>query len=152
MGIEITLDSSVIVKWFKKGEEFEREALRLRDEIFKGIIGPIMSEWVFLEVVRALVKVGLQEAKINQAYSALRDMVELGFIKVISISNLLEVAKDLEIGLNLYASDAVNLSPALIGSTNMLSEDKHLHRKSVRDFLEKAGLKVLRLKDLYPTK
>lgn len=30
--MEICVDSSVIVKWFKVGEEHEREASRLRDE------------------------------------------------------------------------------------------------------------------------
>ena len=90
------------------------------------------------------------EDKINQAYSTLRDMVELGFIEVVLISDLLEKAKEVEIKLNLYASDAANLSSSLVSSTNMLSEDKHLLRKSVKDFMEKVGLKVLRLKDLYP--
>ena len=149
MGMRITADSSVIVKWFKKGEEFEKEALKLRDDVLSGIMGLIMSEWVYLEVIRALVKAGFPEAKIVEAYSTLRDIADLGFIEVFSISNLLEKAKDIEIKLNLYASDAVNLSPALISSTNMVSEDKHILRKSVRDFMGKAGLKVLRLKDLY---
>ncbi|RLG40542.1 MAG: hypothetical protein DRO05_06065 [Thermoproteota archaeon] len=54
------------------------------------------------------------------------------------------------IELNLYASDAVNLSSALMSSTDILSEDKHLLRRPVRDFMRKAGLKVLRLTDIYP--
>jgi len=33
LAIKIAVDSSVIVKWFKKGEEFEREALVLKDEV-----------------------------------------------------------------------------------------------------------------------
>jgi hypothetical protein len=39
---------------------------------------------------------------------------------------------------------------SIIHSTNMLSEDKHILRKYVKDFMGKFGLKVLRLKDLYP--
>ena len=70
--MRVTADSSVIVKWFKKGEEFEKEALKLRDDVLSGVIGLIMSEWVYLEVIRALVKAGFQEAKVVEAYSTLR--------------------------------------------------------------------------------
>ena len=143
------MDSSVIVKWFKRGEEFEAEALRLRDEVLSGVITLVMSEWVYLEVVRGLVKARFPGDKITQAYNTLMEMADLGFIKVIPVSNLLGEAKELEIQLNLYASDAVNLAPALIESINMLSEDKHLLRRSVKDFLEKRGLKMSRLKDFY---
>lgn len=150
MGLRITLDSSVIVKWFKKGEEFEEEALKLRDDVLSGVVSPIISEWVYLEVIRALIKTGFPRVKVNEAYDTLRDMAEFGFIEVISVTSLLDKAKELMIELNLYASDAVNLSSALMSSTDILSEDKHLLRRPVRDFMRKAGLKVLRLTDIYP--
>ncbi|HID90883.1 TPA: PIN domain-containing protein [Candidatus Bathyarchaeota archaeon] len=150
MTVRIAMDSSVIVKWFKKGEESEREALKLRDETLSSAISLTMSEWVYLEVVRGLVKAGFPEAKIIQAYSTLRDMASLGFIETIPVSDLLEKAKEIEIKLRLYASDAVNLAPALMSSADMLTEDRHLLRRSVRDFMGRRGLRILRLKDLYP--
>ena len=52
-----TLDASIVVKWFKKGEELEQEALSLRDKILGSKIYTITSEWLLLEVVRALIKV-----------------------------------------------------------------------------------------------
>lgn len=149
MTTRIVVDSSVIVKWFKKGEELEKEALRLRDDVLSGTVNIVMSEWVYLEVVRGLVKTGFPEDKITQAYNTLREMADLGFMEAAPVSTLLEKAKELEIRLNLYASDAVNLAPALINSMDMLSEDKHLLRRSVEDFMEKLGLKILRLKDFY---
>ena len=152
MTLRIAVDSSVIVKWFKKGEEFEEEALKFRDDVFSGSINAVISEWVYLEVVRGLVKIGLQENMIGRAYNTLKEAAYLGFIEVIPVSNLLDEAKKLEIRLRLYASDAVNLATALKNSINMLSEDRHLHRKSVGDYLVKRGLRVFRLKDLYKTR
>ncbi|RJS81004.1 PIN domain-containing protein [Candidatus Bathyarchaeota archaeon] len=152
MTLRIAVDSSVIVKWFKKGEEFEEEALKFRDDVFSGSINAVISEWVYLEVVRGLVKIGLQENMIDRAYDTLKEAAYLGFIEVIPVSNLLDEAKKLEIRLRLYASDAVNLATALKNSINMLSEDRHLHRKSVGDYLVKRGLRVFRLKDLYKTR
>jgi len=150
--LRIAVDSSVIVKWFKKGEEFEEEALKFRDDVFSGSINAVISEWVYLEVVRGLVKIGLQENMIDRAYDTLKEAAYLGFIEVIPVSNLLDEAKKLEVRLRLYASDAVNLATALKNSINMLSEDRHLHRKSVGDYLVKRGLRVFRLKDLYKTR
>lgn len=104
---------------------------------------------MYLEVVRGLVKTGFSEDKIIKAYNTLREMADLGFIEVVPVSILLEKAKELEIVLNLYASDAVNLAPALVNSINMLSEDKHLFHSSVKDFIENVGLRIFNLKDFY---
>ena len=150
MSVMVGVDSSIIVKWFKKGEEHEKEALKLRDDTLSAIVNPILSEWVYLEVVRALVKAKYPKAKIIQSYDTLKEMAELGFIRIIPISSLLEKAKDLEIETNLYASDAVNLSTAVLNSKDMLTEDKHLLQKSVKDFMEKLGLKINGLDEFYP--
>ncbi|MBS7656218.1 PIN domain-containing protein [Candidatus Bathyarchaeota archaeon] len=149
MSKELAVDSSIIVKWFKKGEEFEKEALKLRDDILKGTVTIVISEWIYLEVVRALVKSGFPDKKITQAYITLKDMVELGFIKAMPISNLLDKAKELEISLKLYAADAVNLAPSLIRSIDMLSEDKHLLRDSVKEFMKSFKLRILKLNEFY---
>lgn len=151
MSLKICIDSSIIVKWFKKGEEHEREALKLRDETLSSTVNPIICEWAYLEVVRALVKAGYTKAKIIQAYKILKEMAELGFINTVPVHNLLEKAKDLEMELNLYASDAVNLATAVLNKKNMLTEDKHLLQENVRNYMEKLGLKVTRLKEFYPT-
>lgn len=151
MSIAIGVDSSVIVKWFKKGEHLEREALKLRDDTLSGAVSPIISEWVYLELVRALVKAEYPKAKIIQAYETLREMAELGFIKAIPTSSLMEKAKDLEIELKLYTSDAVNLSAAITNSVDILTDDKHLLQNSMKKFMENLGLKVRKLDGFYPT-
>mgnify|MGYP001026922826 CR=1 FL=1 len=55
MSVVISVDASVIVKWFKKGEKYEQEALKLRDNVLSTAVSPILSEWVYLEVVRGFV-------------------------------------------------------------------------------------------------
>lgn len=149
MSVEICIDSSVMVKWFKVGEEYEREALMLRDEVLSMRIIPVISEWAYLEVVRALVKANYPKAKIIQTYDTLKEMAEVGLIKVISLFNLLEKAKDLEINLDLYASDAVNLAVAVLQSRSMLTEDRHLLKESVKKYMEVLGLRIIRLNEFF---
>ncbi|MBS7648842.1 hypothetical protein KEJ17_04260 [Candidatus Bathyarchaeota archaeon] len=149
MSVEICIDSSVMVKWFKVGEEYEREALMLRDEVLSMRIIPVISEWAYLEVVRALVKANYPKAKIIQTYDTLKEMAEVGLIKVISLFNLLGKAKDLEIDLDLYASDAVNLAVAVLQSRSMLTEDRHLLKESVKKYMEVLGLRIIRLNEFF---
>ncbi|MEM2960317.1 MAG: hypothetical protein QXU67_01790 [Candidatus Bathyarchaeia archaeon] len=149
MSVEICIDSSVMVKWFKVGEEYEREALMLRDEVLSMRIIPVISEWAYLEVVRALVKANYPKAKIIQTYDTLKEMAEIGLIKVISLFNLLGKAKDLEIDLDLYASDAVNLAVAVLQSRSMLTEDRHLLKESVKKYMEVLGLRIIRLNEFF---
>ncbi|KPV65449.1 MAG: hypothetical protein AOA65_0148 [Candidatus Bathyarchaeota archaeon BA1] len=87
MSIRVGVDSSVIIKWFKKGEEYEPEALRLRDDVLSMHIKPIMSEWVYLEVVRGLVRAGYPKDTVVQAYHTLKDMAEMGFIEITPVSS-----------------------------------------------------------------
>jgi hypothetical protein len=42
----LALGSSVVVKWFRKGEEFEKEALRLRHEALSSTVAVWVSERV----------------------------------------------------------------------------------------------------------
>jgi len=151
LNIVVSVDSSVIVKWFRKGESQEKEAMKLRDDVLAGAVAPFMSEWVYLELVKALVKAGYPKAKIMQAYETLREMTDLGFIRAVSVSSLLDKAKDLEVELKLYSADAVNLSVAVLNSMNMLTEDKHLLKESAKNFMGKLGLKIVKLDEFYQT-
>jgi predicted nucleic acid-binding protein len=59
----LVADSSVIVKLFKKGEAFEKEALKLQDDVIHSRITPVISEWALLEVVRGLKKASYRRAR-----------------------------------------------------------------------------------------
>jgi len=147
--LRIVTDSCVIVKWFKRGEIFEEEALKLRDDVLHNRIALLMSEWVLLEVARGLKKAGYPRSKIDDALALLRELADLGLIQIVPVSRNLELAKDLIFELNLYASDAIHLSLSLSESLDLLSEDEHLLREEVREYSSKHGARILRLKDIY---
>jgi len=143
------LDASVVAKWFKRGEEFEEEALRLRRDVLASTVNASVSELVPLEVCRALVKVGYPTAKVEEAYATLSEMGAFGFLKPIPTAALRDQARNLIVGLGLYVADALSLAAAVVDSSDLLTEDQHLLRQEVKELMEKQGLKVLRLKEAY---
>ncbi len=146
---KIGVDSSVIVKWFKSGESKERLALRLRSEVLSGETVVLSSELMPLEVCRALVKVGYPKDKVAEAYSTLEEMDRLGYIELVPVSSIRHSAADLLAALGLYMADAIGLATAISNSVALLTEDRHLRKKSVMAFAKRAGLRVLNLEGMY---
>jgi predicted nucleic acid-binding protein len=148
--IEIyALDASVVIKWFKKGEEHESEALRLRDSILSSKISALTSEWLLLEVVRALVKVNYPDEKIEEAFATLKEITSLGFIESVAVGKVLEKAKEMEVRLSLFASDSIYLATALSYNAVLVTEDRHLLKKEVSDYAKDAGIKIMSLKEIF---
>jgi predicted nucleic acid-binding protein len=143
----LALDASVVAKWFKRGEEFEREALNLRDKVLGSKVHAISSEWLLLEVVRALVKVDYPRDKIEEAYAALKEITSLGFIEAVPVGKVLDKAAEIEIALSLFASDSVYLATAIINHATLISEDKHLLNRNVVNYAQKKGIQVITLKE-----
>ena len=145
----ICLDASVTVKWFKKGEKFEDEALELYDKIERFEVEVCASEWMVLEVVRGLVKAGASKKKVDDDFQSIMDLFNLNAIQRFSVLPVLSLAKNIEYELNLYAADAVHLATAVIsGSSTLVSEDKHLNKKNVKDYAKKFGLEIKKLKEI----
>jgi len=141
----IAVDASIVVKWFKKGETHEQQALKVREDIFTTKVHAIAPEWLFLELVRALVKIGYPKNKIEEAYASLKEAASLDLIEVVPISRSLDKAKEVEIELKLFASDATYLATAIACHTDLLTEDKHLLNKQVSTYIRKEGIRVLAL-------
>jgi len=146
---KLALDSSIVVKWFKKGEEFEREALRLKEEVLSSAVNMQACELMHLEICRGLVKAGYPEQKVDEAYLALKEMSDFGFLMLVPVTDLKDKAKELILKLNLYMADAISLAVAFISHVDLVTEDRHLLKQEVKVFLEKEGLKTIRLKELY---
>ena len=147
LGEALVLDASIVVKWFKKGEEFEDEALSLRNNILSSRVHAFTSEWLLLEVVRALVKVNYPMNKVEAAYSTLMETISLGFIEAVPVGKILDRAKEVEIALSLFASDAVHLATAVINHATLISQDRHLLSKNVADYAQSEGIRILSLKE-----
>jgi len=140
------VDASVIVKWFKKDEPYSREAEKLYQRI-RDLEGDfVASEWVLLEAIRGLVKAKVKREDIEEAYDILNELFTLSAVKRIPITHVIDLAKNIELDLNLYAADAVHLSTAIVtGSKILWSEDKHLHKKKVVEYSKKYGLEIQKL-------
>lgn len=144
-----TIDASISVKWFKKGEMYEKEALDLLSKIKSFDLICIANEWLILETIRALVKANYSKEDIDDAYANLTELMKIDAIRKISVSEVLPLAKNLERDLELYSADAVHLATALATNSKILwSEDEHLQKKKVKDYVKKYGLMICSLEDI----
>jgi predicted nucleic acid-binding protein len=140
------VDSSVAVKWFKADEAGREEALALLENARSQKTELVASEWLPLEVVRALVKAGAPKDAIEKCRFVLKEYFSCGIIKKTAVSEVLEHALDLEIELNLHAADAVHLATALsTGSEILWTEDEHLHKAGVRKYCRQRGMEINRV-------
>lgn len=88
------LDASVIVKWFKEGEEYRDEALKLQDRVINFDTEFVMSYYGLLEVVRSLVKASFPRDKIEDSFQSIRDLYDIGALKPVGIDKVLYLAKE----------------------------------------------------------
>ena len=139
----------MIVKWFKKGAEFEQEGLKLREDILSSTMNALTSELTRLEVCRALVKAGYPREKVKETFATLSEMESLGFVTPVRLAGLANEAISLILGLNLYVADSLILASAIVTSSTLLTEDKHLLKAEVRKMMNARKLKVLRLEGVY---
>jgi len=143
------LDSSVLVKWFKRGEEREAEAIRLRDDVLDQRIRALVPELGPLEVCRGLVKVGLSREKVLRAHATLEEMERLGLLEVVPVGEARREVPVLLCELGLFVSDALVLASSLVRGADLVTEDSHLLTERVRRFAGQRGVRVLGLEELY---
>jgi len=145
----VSTDSSVLVKWFKKGEEKEELAMRLKDDVLDERIILLCNEWVQLEIIRALTKANYSRDKINETRRFLEDIGSLGLIKFVRVSEVKELALEMIYSLNLYTADAVILATAIINNVDLLTEDSHLLKNRIIKYAEKHGVRIFTLDGYY---
>jgi len=148
-GEALVLDASVAVKWFKKGERLEEEALALRDLVLGSKVRALTSEWLLLEVARAMVKAGLPVGKVDEAYTILSEMDRLGFMEAVPVGEVLDTSKEVITGLPLHASDSVYLATSIIRGANLVTDDRHLLRSDVVKYARLRGVEVQSLEKAY---
>ncbi len=145
----VSTDSSVLVKWFKKGEEKEELAMRLKDDVLDEKIILLCSEWVQLEIIRALVKANYPQDKIKETKEFLADAGSLGLIRFVKVSEAKEFALEVIYSLNLYAADAIMLATAIVKNVDLITEDSHLLKKKVMKYAREHGIRILTLDSYY---
>jgi len=145
----VSTDSSVLVKWFKKGEEKEELAIRLKDDVLDEKIILLCNEWVQLEIIRALTKANYSQNKIKETKEFLKDIELLGLIRFVKVSEVKDLALEIIYSLNLYAADAVVLATAIVNNVNLITEDSHLLKKRVMKYAKEHGVEIFTLDSYY---
>lgn len=136
------IDASVVAKWVLKGEPGEKSALKLKDDLIKGVVDLHAPDLLVYEVTSAVLKAARSGLiRYEKAKLAIKAIKDLG-IKIHQVSwdkayDIFEEA--LSLNLTIYDIAYVRLSEEL--EAVLITADEEL--------CEKAGKKVrvLRLED-----
>lgn len=125
----IYLDATALVSFYKKNEKYSKEI----DTIFERTLGKevlISSEWSQLEFIRGLMKTKVNIRTIREDLDDLSLSVAFIPIKSAWISR----AKELALGLNLYAADSHHLAAAILEKSDVMitCDERHLLKPKVR--------------------
>jgi len=134
MAPKIVVDTSVLIKWFKtRGEEFLKEAARLREEIDRGGIEVHVPALLLYEVGNILlVKTRLRPAALDEAVARLE---ALPFVVAPPAAPILKRALRLgrESSLTFYDASflalAVELDCMFVTADERLIEQTHSHQR-----------------------
>jgi predicted nucleic acid-binding protein len=143
------IDASIIVKWFHKGEEFDAESHILVEQIIELEHDFVVNEWALLEIVRAMVKAGYTKQKVNDTFDEIFEMMNIGALRKVPVSDVLHLAKSIELNYSLYAADAVHIATAIHTNASILwTEDHHMQKESLKELFRNHSIEVKSLKRL----
>lgn len=143
------IDTSIIVKWFHKGEAFDDESHILLEKIIELEHDFVVNEWVLLEVVRAMVKAGYTKIKVNNAFEDIFEMMNIGALRKIAVSDVLHLAKSIELNYSLYAAEAVHIATAIHTNSSVLwTEDHNMQKESLKEIFKNNLIEVRPLKGI----
>nr|QNO46316.1 tRNA(fMet)-specific endonuclease VapC [Methanosarcinales archaeon ANME-2c ERB4] len=145
----VAVDTSAIVKWFKI-EENRESALKLRSWTEEGEITLVISAILPSECARGLKKAGWENKEIYEALDLLDRITNLCAIDLIPVDRLVvKSAQALVVEQNLYSADAIHAATAILtGSDFFVSSDAHHTKKSLEEYMENKGVKVLKLSEI----
>ncbi len=151
-----SLDSSVVMKWFKPGERYEAEAHDLRARMERNEVAGVISELVGLEIVRGLKNtqlqqpsLGITDATIDGAFTTLLTMIQQGRVLECPVYHVKVQAKEIILTLGLYMADAVQLGTAVyLSAQYFVTDDRHFFTPPVVAYAARFGVRVINLPDL----
>ena len=136
-------------KVVQRNEEYYEESLKLREKILNFETEFVMSYYGLLELIRALVKSKYPKEKVEESFQSINDLYGIGALKNVRIEEVLYLAKDIEIELNLYASDALHVACAVHrGCRIFWSEDSHHLKEKTREYMRTHNIMVRTLKQI----
>ncbi len=76
-------------------------------------------------------------------------MINLAALRKIPVSDILHLAKQIEIDYSLYAADAVHIATAIHTNASILwTEDHHMQKESLKEFFKNHSIEVRSLKGI----
>ncbi len=144
------IDASIIAKWFHKGEEFDEESHILLEKIIDLEHDFVVNEWALLEVARAMVKAGYIKQKVNDAFDEIFEMMSIGALRKIAVSEVIHLAKSIELNYSLCTADAVHIATAIHTNASILwTEDQQIQKESLKELFRDHSIEVRSLKELH---
>ena len=127
---EVTLDSSVLVSAFVKGDEFRPKARRIMESVFSGECRVVTSVIVFVEVCGAISRrVGVDKALLVK--DQLVEWEEMGFLVWSELTRKrMEEAAELAIELKLRGMDAIVVQVAREKKRKLITFDEEVAKKA----------------------
>ena len=127
---EVTLDSSVLVSAFVKGDEFRPKARRIMESVFSGERRVVTSVIVFVEVCGAISRrVGVDKALLVK--DQLVEWEEMGFLVWSELTRKrMEEAAELAIELKLRGMDAIVVQVAREKKRKLITFDEEVAKKA----------------------
>ena len=133
----------------QKNEEYYEESLKLRERILNFETEFVMSFYGPLGLIRALVKSKYPKEKVEESFQSINDLYGIDALKNVRIEEILYLAKDIEIELNLYASDALHVACAVYcGCRIFWSEDSHHLKEKTKEYMRTHNIMVRTLKQI----
>ena len=125
----VLLDSSVVLKWFRKDEVWRDEALRLRQAYLDGHILICVPDLLIYEIANVLrYKPGLTRRQVQEALDSLFDMQ----IRIIEISHeVIRQAIHLAYSYDITVYDATFVATAESLNIQFITADDKLSQKIV---------------------
>ncbi len=123
----MSLDASVIVKWFTR-EEKREEALRYREMFINDEIEIVVPDLILYEIGNAL--------RYNPSFNdedvrlAVRSLIDLGINIIIPTTEILDMAINLAFKYDTTLYDSVYLALAEILNDTLVTADKNLYDKT----------------------
>lgn len=124
----LLLDSSVIIKWFRKGEEFHAHALKVRQRYLDGHLLLAALDLSFYEIANVLrYKPDLNASDVEQAVKSLWDM---GLRLVPVTSTILATAIQMAYKFDLTVYDAAFLAATDEAEVPLVTADRKLYDRA----------------------
>lgn len=148
--MNIYLDTSVIVKWYKQNEQNEKEAMILLDDVTNLRIFAYTSSLTSLELTRALQKAGYSDRNILEILQNFDALTHSVITRCPITDECTNLARELILKTNIIASDTIHMATAVLDNCQQIitADERHMLKKKVVDhYQEQFDISITHIRD-----